>query len=375
MSANPDSDPRTDADSQTPHNSAPAGVEDLRGLLMRLQTPQIYTEPSVVQTDICIDREKLGVNITAVYSPEVTLKNMENMDDLSSVFSRLGWLFNEGTGLIDLSHPCFEIGYMLKPIYIDKPTIKPQDITIKMDFLLKQIIYFDVNVRKQNSTLRQLIQYAVKGIESWKKIQWIPQTPTLPHQAVLSVPPHLQKPQVHNQQPEHAQVLQRYHKLDRKYNEAWFAWTSGNTIFYTKNGLDIQHDLRSKWVEFKDSQGKIYLKPFHGLDCYKFIPIPYSQKNQTPQAYPQNINPPKYTSNTTFIPWRQNTYGQNPGVYRDQNGHAYQVRNKLASQESTSDLADPVNQVRPCRCEGCPGCDGTPGHCRCTGRCRCADAY
>ena len=37
----------------------------------------------------------------------------------------------------------------------------------------------------------------------------------------------------------------------------------------------------------------------------------------------------------------------------------------------TSDLAAPVDQVRPCRCRGCTGCDGKPGHCRCIGRCRC----
>ena len=56
MSANPDADPDTDVDSQTPRNA----VENLQGLLLRLQMPQMYTEPSVVQTDIRLDLEKLG---------------------------------------------------------------------------------------------------------------------------------------------------------------------------------------------------------------------------------------------------------------------------------------------------------------------------
>jgi hypothetical protein len=47
------------------------------------------------------------------------------------------------------------------------------------------------------------------------------------------------------------------------------------------------------------------------------------------------------------------------------------VANNIDTQEFDKHLADPVDQVRPCRCRGCTGCDGKPGHCRCIGRCRC----
>jgi hypothetical protein len=227
MSANPDSDPDTDADSQTPRNA----VEDLQGLLLRLQMPQMYTEPSVVQTDICLDLEKLG----AEDSPEETVKML---DDLSTIFSRLGWLFNEDTGLIDLSLPCFEIGYMLKPVYLDRRTIKPLNITLKMNFLLKQLQYFHLNVKKQNTTLRQIIQYAVNGIAEWKKIQSKPQTAT--NQAAPSPNPM----QPNNNQQYNSTLFGR----------GWIAWSDlqhPNSIIYTKDNFHFYRDSMSNWIYYK----------------------------------------------------------------------------------------------------------------------------
>ena len=71
-------------------------------------------------------------------------------------------------------------------------------------------------------------------------------------------------------------------------------------------------------------------------------------------------------------------YGTNPtrkGMYPviSYPRNIWRTRNELASQERTSDLADPVDQVRPCRCAGCRcrGCECC-NSCGQDGRCRCA---
>ena len=95
-----------------------------------------------------------------------------------------------------------------------------------------------------------------------------------------------------------------------------------------------------------------------------------SHGTQPQHVYPQHVQrqPKTYTQ---YIPWVPNTDRRPAAVHQNPHGSYYQVSNKLASQERTSDLADSVGQVRPCRCEGCPGCDGTPDNCRCIGKCRC----
>lgn len=98
-----------------------------------------------------------------------------------------------------------------------------------------------------------------------------------------------------------------------------------------------------------------------------------SHSTKTQRVYPQHVQRPPKTY-TPYTPWVPNPDRRPAAVHQNPDGTYYMVSNKLASQASTSDLTAPVDQVRPCRCEGCPGCDGTPEHCRCIGRCRCADA-
>jgi hypothetical protein len=340
MSANPDSDPDTDADPDTPRNA----VEDLQGLLLRLQMPQMYTEPSVVQTDICLDHEKLMAS--SVLSPQ---DHQKIFDDISNHFSRIGWLLqgpehkDTGTGLHGLRLTFFEIGYMLKPDLIDRPNIKPNFITQKMNWLLSQLTTLNVGSRKDDKTFQVWLTHITDDIAQWNTTQ-----------GILLVPPHLQKKQVR----------------DRQFHKDWVAWTSGDQILYTKDGVDVKSDVRSHWVQFVNLEGIQYYKPINGRDCYAYVPRRESQKDQIQYVYPQNVQRPPNTPKT-YTPWRANTHRQPPGVYRDQYGQVYQVGTTFASQESTSDLADLAAQVRPCRCEGCPGCDGTPADCRCIGTCRC----
>jgi hypothetical protein len=254
---------------------------------------------------------------------------MNILNDLSCVFSRLGWLLNEDTGLIDLSLPCFEIGYMLKPVSVDKPKIKAHDITLKMNYLRAQITYFDLIVKKQNTTLKNIIEYAVNGISYWKEIHSNRQPPA--------------KPVVPSPQP-----VQSNNTIT-VFGNGWIAWSEvhhPNSIIFTKDNVHFYRDSMSNW--------RYYRTPTFGY---------FQHKNAGP-------NPNQPNDCYVHVPSRQCTEGQFiTDLFKD-----FHHKTLFASKLCTSNIAGSVGQVRPCRCEGYPGCDGTPGNCHCIGRCRCADA-
>jgi hypothetical protein len=349
MSANTDLNLHSEVNSQTPHNS----VEDLHGLLLRLQIP--YTELSVLQSDTYLDREKLEVQVFSHPDPN------NQMNNVSKNVTRFGWSLRNDKTLFVLSLTCYEIGYMLNPHMDDAQDITPTGITDKMNFILSQLNDNSTNMKIEKVSSKDWITYIRSVINAW--IWKFKQSETHTQANPSTVSGQQDRNNVPGNKNIHTPKLQN--DRGRQFHKDWVAWTSGDKIYYTKDGHNVKSDFRSNWVQFVNFEDIQYYKPINGHDCYAYVPRRESQYGERPHVYPQSIKPPHYTHDTTFIPVRQNTYNLPTGVYRDQNsGKVYQVyREKLDSQETVSDLAGPVDEVRPCHCGGCPVCDDKSGHC------------
>ena len=138
----------------------------------------------------------------------------------------------------------------------------------------------------------------------------------------------------HNRLIQFKNFMHRYIKEYATIDENWIAWKDENYVVYTENNVRFFRDHISNWENIS-IQELPYLRHKESLKCY------------------QNVKGRKFKKGDVLI-----------DVYTGR-------KTRLGTQICTSDLADPVDQVRPCRCRGCPGCDGQPGHCRCIGRCHC----
>lgn len=389
MSASPTSDASTDADSETPRNS----VDDLQGLLMRLQA--LHMDGSMLGGPL-EEAEFNRWRESGAATPED--------NELLRVVANAAVLLK--LGLPDLRLGLLNIAYELKP-----PQSRPSDPRLVI-----------AEFQKINGLMRHQIQIAHNAM--------------YPH-ILNAISARMSQYQARNQPTSRVQntgTARSPNVPNNASNSNWnlenFAWIENGVVHYMKSSDRIVHQDRvaSNWERINQN-GVMYLKKRTEGSLYRVIPIPRTPVSRTPQISPttpaqnatglgqfgicvvchdrastlilwpcghcclcaqcketyRQMNYPncplcrKPITETTFI-----TASQREQLLADPSGQTrvYDSRskriimcNKLASQESTSDLADPVNQVRPCRCEGCPGCDGTPGDCRCTGRCRCADAY
>ena len=278
MSIHPSSDQNTTTEY---HNPMSKGLEDMRDLLIRLETIQMHNIPLNANPN---------ESFTKIYNKEVVLHDKELWDFcLLTVVYDLGISNQIRFGILNLIR-------MLIPIRGD---VKPELVIIQWS-LIEPLVNTIIQTKKEN----------INSVDARN---------------------------THNRLIQIKYFMERYIKEYAKIDQDWIAWKDNNYIVYTENNIRFFRDSISNW-DYISIQDLPYLRHKQSLKCYK------------------NVKSRKFKQGDILI-----------DVYKGQ-------KTKLATQICTSDLADPVDQVRPCRCRGCTGCDGKPGHCRCIGRCRCADA-
>jgi len=258
------------------YNPASTGVEDMRGLLNRLETMQMDNTPlnTVVNRsfdDILINIAKSDYQqmweyciFTAIY--DLTISNEIRI------------------GILNLSR-------MLFPLNSD---VKPEQVIAAWIFM-KPLV--DELIQKT----RPLISYKDTFVRLTTMKNYI----------------------------------STYISNNTKTDKHWSAWQENYYIIYTKDKVNYFRDLISNWDSIL-IEGMPYLKHKNSLDCFKHV--------QPKQWVKGDILHDIYSHKSI----------------------------RMRTQICTSDLADQVGEVQPCRCAGCRcrGCEccnscGKDGRCRC----------
>jgi hypothetical protein len=315
MSAHPASDPQSDADSQTPHNpctASPVGVEKLRKLLNQLETLS-YVPPST--------RTKAPTNSQYTQPVKPTVGQ-----------SYVAWWGFEDHHL-----------HYIKNSALDQP-----------EYVLNVRVSENGEFPKGwNPFNNNGYTYLKNGSDTYLFV-WTDRF-----------------------------YITGYIQRNLEYVQTPIQSTKTNQsgMLLPKPADYFQGDYSNSAGAWYKSHNKIHVKPTKndaGTYHSGYVPPARHVQYNTPHAgahhsgYGRVVHQSQYNTTPGY-----HTYSGDSNLYRHPKrpGERYYDspgdRYAMYAQLSTSDLAGPVDQVRPFRCEGCPGCDGTPGNCRCIGRCRC----
>jgi len=258
------------------HNPASTGVEDMRGLLNRLETMQMDNTPlnTVVNGSFDDIEQK-------IYESEY----------------RKMWLYCMCTAIYDLTISneirigILNLSRMLFPL---NSNTKPEQVLAAWIFM-KPLV--DELIQKT----RPLISYKDTFVRLTTMKNYI----------------------------------STYISNNTKSDKHWSAWRENYYIIYTKDKVNYFRDLISNWDSIL-IEGMPYLKHKNSLDCFK------------------HVQPKQWVKGDILH-----------DIY---NHKSFRMRTQIC----TSDLADQVGEVQPCRCAGCRcrGCEccnscGKDGRCRC----------
>jgi hypothetical protein len=276
MPVNSSSDPNTETEY---HNPSPTGLQDMRNLLIRLETVQMENTPLIIKY-----KESSTDNVH-----ESIPKHVLELWDYCL------WTAAYGFGISDrIRIEILNLARLILPLHDSG----------NPELVITQLIAIE-------PVLKKIIE--TNGINS--KL--------------------LDAQTTHDNLVKLSDFMERYIKKNVKLNKDWFAWKDNNYIVYTENSVKYFCDSISNWDNIIIDTTP-YFKHKRSLKCYKNI-----QRRQLKQG-------------DTLI-----------NVYKGK-------KSILVTQICTSDLAGPVDQVRPCRCAGCRcrGCEccnscGQDGRCRC----------
>jgi hypothetical protein len=391
MSASPSCDPNTDTESQVMQNPVPSGLEDMQGLLRRLQMTHIdntlstHWNESMPKNDDTYYRQNLYTQFALV---AMLIQNQKT--EIRIQFIDLAYLLNP------VDHPRISVQQIVK-IFIKWDNLQYKANELQKNRKFEGFVY---NLLCWMKDYQQYHKDIFRTIPTYYHFEPIDSKfPNFEISSPISLAGHIsgavspdKRLQIRDTCLELAMKLKDNYKIRVKfldlayYFEPIFRETtlkiySENAINSTildqwkiiltlidqvnqepTNNTSIKqmlHSLQYQMQSYTDalSQSQSYTVPTHA----QTVQNTYNSRTHNAKNYPKRgyaVWPANNTQNTT----RKWTY---PRLWR--------TRNELASQEITSDLAGPVDQVRPCRCAGCRcrGCECC-NSCGQDGRCRCA---
>jgi len=378
MSVNPSYNPNTETEY---HNRTPEGVDDLRGLLMRLQmkemTPMNPGKDSHPQRQKLYEQFALVAMLIKNQTPETRIQFIDiarllkpdiypSIDKDHIVKILVKWIILKPKAEQLQKNPQFmsvvyDLLYFMEqyqhtqkhiyqyiPIYYHYNTFDEIDSPISLTGYISMPVSQNKSLRIRDTclelamTLKDPDKIRVKFLDLAYYFEPIFRKTSL---------------QKYSENDINSYILDQWKiiltLIDRVNQEP-----KNNTSSKTMLNV-LQHQMKSYTDTL--SQSRSYTAPMHA----QTVQNTHNYRTHNEQRhYPKRgyaVWPTNNTQNTT----------QNRTYPRVLPYKLWSTRNEIASQEPASHLTGPVDQVRPCRCRGCTGCDGKPGHCRCIGRCRC----
>ena len=363
MPVNPSSDRSTETEY---HNRTPEGVDDLRGLLMRLQmkemTPMNPGKDSYSQRQQLYEQFALVAMLIKNQTPETRIQFID--------IARL--LKPDIYPSIDKDHivKIFVKWIILKP-KAEQLQKNPQFMSVVYDLLC----FMELYQRTHKHIYQYIPHYDPIEIDSSMSLaggiygQETPERRLFIRDVCLELAMTMKEtPKIRVQflnlayyfEPTFRTNLVKRTFEDNVKLEIQEQWRMmQNLIDFSNHNVDHHHKTKTLLEILQRAMDSYTVTPAqsHSYTAHKH------HKSRVLPTVIHTIQPTNYGTNPT----RKWTY---PEFLKPRN--IWRTRNELASQEITSDLAGPVDQVRPCHCAGCKcrGCEccnscGQDGRCRC----------
>ena len=221
MSVNSSSDPNTETEY---HNPAPTGLEDMRDMLIRLQTMQMDNTPLNADPN---------ESFTDILNREVVLHDKELWDFcLLTVVYDVGISNEIRIGILNLLR-------LLIPLREDS---KPELVIVQWSVIEPLV-----------NTIIQRNRQKIRLVEARNS---------------------------HNRLVQIKYFMERYIKENAKIDNDWIAWKDNNYIVYTENNVRFFRDSISNW-DYISIQELPYFKHKQSLKCYKSVKARKFKKGDT----------------------------------------------------------------------------------------------